>query len=79
MTVRHVSLLRGINVGGHNLVSMTRLRALYKALECEEVDTYLQSGNVVFRRDRDPAVWAKVSSGDQARARHRGARARPLP
>ena len=55
MTVRHVSLLRGINVGGHNLVSMARLRALYEALGCEEVATYLQSGNVVFRRDRDPA------------------------
>ena len=48
MTVRHVSLLRGINVGGHNLVSMARLRALYEALGCEEVATYLQSGNVVF-------------------------------
>jgi uncharacterized protein (DUF1697 family) len=55
MTTRHVSLLRGINVGGHNLVSMARLRALYEALGCEDVATYLQSGNVVFRRDRDPA------------------------
>ena len=56
MTERHVSLLRGINVGGHNLVSMARLRALYEALGCEDVTTYLQSGNVVFRRDRDPAA-----------------------
>lgn len=53
MTERHVSLLRGINVGGHNLISMARLRALYAALGCEDVQTYLQSGNVVFRRDRD--------------------------
>jgi uncharacterized protein (DUF1697 family) len=55
MTTRHVSLLRGINVGGHNLISMARLRALYEALGCEDVETYLQSGNVVFRRTRDPA------------------------
>ena len=55
MTERHVSLLRGINVGGHNLVSMARLRALYEALGCEDVATYLQSGNVVFRRARNPA------------------------
>lgn len=55
MTVRHVSLLRGINVGGNNLISMARLRALYEALGCEDVTTYLQSGNVVFRRERDPA------------------------
>jgi uncharacterized protein (DUF1697 family) len=53
MTHRHVSLLRGINVGGHNLISMARLRALYVTLGCEDVETYLQSGNVVFRRDRD--------------------------
>jgi uncharacterized protein (DUF1697 family) len=55
VTERHVSLLRGINVGGNNIVSMARLRALYEALGCEDVATYLQSGNVVFRRDRDPA------------------------
>ena len=42
MTTRHVSLLRGINVGGHNLVSMARLRALYEALGCEGVAIYLQ-------------------------------------
>ncbi len=55
MTERHVSLLRGINVGGHNLVSMARLRALYEALGCDDVATYLQSGNVVFHRARNPA------------------------
>jgi uncharacterized protein (DUF1697 family) len=55
MSARHVSLLRGINVGGHNLISMARLRALYEALGCEDVETYLQSGNVVFGRNRDPA------------------------
>jgi uncharacterized protein (DUF1697 family) len=59
MTERHVSLLRGINVGGHNLISMARLRALYVALGCEDVATYLQSGNVVFRRTRDPAGVAR--------------------
>ena len=56
MTARHASLLRGINVGGNNLISMARLRALYQALGCEDVETYLQTGNVVFRRTRDPAA-----------------------
>ena len=59
MTRRHVSLLRGINVGGNNIISMARLRALYVTLGCEGVETYLQSGNVVFRRDRDPAGVAR--------------------
>lgn len=54
MTVRHVSLLRGINVGGHNLVPMARLRSIYAALGCLDVTTYLQSGNVVFRRKDGP-------------------------
>lgn len=63
MTVRHVSLLRGINVRGHNLISMARLRALYEALGCDDVATYLQSGNVVFSREHDPASVATRVEG----------------
>lgn len=48
MTVA-VSLLRGINVGGHNLVRMETLRAIHEGLGCESVRSYVQSGNVVFR------------------------------
>jgi len=60
MTARHVSLLRGINVGGHNLVAMARLRGIYESIGCEDVTTYLQSGNVLFRRSRPGAVGAEV-------------------
>ncbi|MGH2464336.1 MAG: DUF1697 domain-containing protein [Candidatus Limnocylindrales bacterium] len=56
MTEFQVSLLRGINVGGHNKISMGRLRAIYEQLGCREVTTYVQSGNVVFASDDDPAV-----------------------
>jgi uncharacterized protein (DUF1697 family) len=58
MSIRQVSLLRGINVGGHNLLPMARLRAIYESLGCEDVMTYLQSGNVVFSRKRAPAAVA---------------------
>ncbi|MBA3236639.1 MAG: DUF1697 domain-containing protein [Chloroflexi bacterium] len=51
MRDRHVSLLRGINVGGHNVIRMGRLRQLYESAGCTEVETYLQSGNVVYRHD----------------------------
>jgi uncharacterized protein (DUF1697 family) len=44
-----VALYRGINVGGNNLVKMQALRALHVALGHEDVKTYVQSGNVVFR------------------------------
>jgi uncharacterized protein (DUF1697 family) len=41
-------MLRGINVSGHNLVSMAALRDAFGALGLADVTTYLQSGNVVF-------------------------------
>ena len=44
-----VALLRGINVGGKSVISMTELRALFSSLGFEDVATYIQSGNVVFR------------------------------
>jgi uncharacterized protein (DUF1697 family) len=44
-----VVLLRGINLGARNRVAMEDLRALVGALGGEDVQTYVQSGNVVFR------------------------------
>ena len=44
----HVALLRGINVGGRNRVSMADLRTLVTGLGHTDVATYIQSGNVVF-------------------------------
>lgn len=45
---RFVALLRGINVGGNNLVKMADLRAAFAALGFTDVATYIQSGNVLF-------------------------------
>jgi uncharacterized protein (DUF1697 family) len=47
----HVALLRGINVGSHNRVSMPELRALMAGLGHTGVATYIQSGNAVFTSD----------------------------
>jgi uncharacterized protein (DUF1697 family) len=47
MTV-YISLLRGINVGGSNIISMATLCELYSGLGFTRLRTYLQSGNVVF-------------------------------
>jgi len=44
----HVALLRAINVGGRNSLPMKTLVALFEALGCGNVRTYIQSGNVVF-------------------------------
>jgi uncharacterized protein (DUF1697 family) len=44
-----ISMLRGVNVGGHNQIKMDVLRGLYESLGLRDVQTYVQSGNVVFR------------------------------
>jgi uncharacterized protein (DUF1697 family) len=42
-------MLRGVNVGAHNRIKMETLRAVYESLGFDDVQTYVQSGNVVFR------------------------------
>jgi uncharacterized protein (DUF1697 family) len=46
-----ISMLRGVNVGGHNLVKMDTLRVLYESLGLRNAQTYVQSGNVVFKTE----------------------------
>jgi uncharacterized protein (DUF1697 family) len=48
---RYVALLRGINVGGNNLIRMTDLKACFEAHGFRSVATYIQSGNVLFETD----------------------------
>jgi uncharacterized protein (DUF1697 family) len=45
-----VALLRGVNVGGHR-IRMPDLVELFGEAGCEDVKTYVQSGNVVFRHN----------------------------
>jgi uncharacterized protein (DUF1697 family) len=45
---RHVVLLRGINLGSRNRVSMPKLRKVLEDAGFDDVKTYLQSGNVVL-------------------------------
>ena len=46
---RYVAMLRGINLGSRNRIAMADLRRLVEELGGEDVHTYVQSGNVVFR------------------------------
>ena len=52
MTI-HVALFRGINVGGNNILPMQELRDILASLGCEDVQTYIQSGNSVFSSAED--------------------------
>lgn len=57
----YISILRGINVSGQKKILMTDLKALYESLGFEEVSTYIQSGNVIFKTDE------KLSNQDIAK------------
>lgn len=59
MRDRYVALLRGINVGGANVIPMAALRAAFETLGLVDVVTYIQSGNVLFRGGGDVARLAK--------------------
>jgi uncharacterized protein (DUF1697 family) len=49
------ALLRGINVGGKNMVPMAELKPALESLGLEDVVTYIQSGNVVFTSSKRSA------------------------
>jgi uncharacterized protein (DUF1697 family) len=49
---RQVALLRAINVAGKNMVAMNDLREMLENLGFQDVQSLLQSGNLVFRSDR---------------------------
>lgn len=49
----YIALLRAVNVGGTGKLAMSDLRAACEAAGFEGVETYIQSGNVVFRTELD--------------------------
>jgi uncharacterized protein (DUF1697 family) len=49
---QYLALLRGVNVGGKNLVKMADVRAAFEEMGFADVATYIASGNVLFRAPR---------------------------
>ncbi|MBX2990132.1 MAG: DUF1697 domain-containing protein [Bacteroidetes bacterium] len=47
-TQQYVALLRGINVGGNNIIKMADLKSCFEEMGFADVLTYIQSGNVIF-------------------------------
>ena len=56
----YVALLRGINVGGHKKVTMTVLRDLLAKAGFQNVQTYIQSGNVIFQSSEKASELEKT-------------------
>ncbi|MEY2477237.1 MAG: hypothetical protein QOG87_2552 [Actinomycetota bacterium] len=54
VVTRYAAMLRGINLGSRNRVAMPALRELFEALRFTDVETYVQSGNVVFSASSKP-------------------------
>jgi uncharacterized protein (DUF1697 family) len=64
---RYVVLLRGVNVGGHNKVPMTRLRELAVELGYTDVATYVQSGNLIVTAETTQAVEVETAVAEALR------------
>jgi uncharacterized protein (DUF1697 family) len=60
----YISILRGINVGGKRIIKMAALKDLYASLGFTNVETYIQSGNVIFSSKKidDKKLAAKITA-----------------
>jgi len=65
----YISILRGINVSGQKKIQMTDLKALYEDLEFKNITTYIQSGNVIFKanKQRDKVLAKKIEDAIYAK------------
>ena len=59
---RYIALLRGVNVGGKNKISMAELKQGFEALGFGEVRTHLNSGNVVFSCDAAEELGQRIQT-----------------
>ncbi|MEW6086616.1 MAG: DUF1697 domain-containing protein [Chloroflexota bacterium] len=56
----YLALLRGINVGGNNIIKMSDLKTCFESMGLTDVLTYIQSGNVLFKSaEKDKAKLTK--------------------
>ncbi len=58
--MKYISILRGINVSGQKKIKMADLKALYESLGFKNVETYIQSGNVLFETNTTKVGELKI-------------------
>ena len=60
----YIALLRGINIGPNKRIKMEALRKSFETLGFQQVKTYIQSGNVVFKSQKStpPLLGKKIES-----------------
>jgi len=69
MMISRLCLLRGINVGGRNILPMKDLADLLDGLGCDNVATYIQSGNVVFQHEAGDSSVLERQISDEVLSR----------
>jgi uncharacterized protein (DUF1697 family) len=63
----YISILRGINLGGHNTIKMDALKELFVGIGAVNIQTYIQSGNVVYQSDDKNSEELNVLISDEIR------------
>jgi uncharacterized protein (DUF1697 family) len=58
--VQFLALLRGINVGGKNIIKMTDLKSCFESMGFSDVVTYIQSGNIIFNSDNKSKLLERI-------------------
>ncbi|MCH8525472.1 MAG: DUF1697 domain-containing protein, partial [Balneolales bacterium] len=71
--MKYIALLRGINVGGKNMISMKAIVPLFESMGFKEVSTYINSGNIFFEVDESSEADgngegnANIASGENGK------------
>jgi len=67
--MRYVALLRGINVGGGNMMKMDDLKAVFAGLGLENVVSYINSGNLAFdtKKTSEAKLVDRIENGIEAK------------
>ena len=59
----YIALLRGINVGGKNIIKMAALKIMFETIGLSGARTYIQSGNVIFKsNDEEESLRKKIEN-----------------
>ena len=54
--ITYISILRGISVSGHNIIKMDLLKKLISSLGFKNVQTYIQSGNIIYQAKKIDSI-----------------------
>ena len=57
---KYVAFLRAINVGGTRVIKMADLKRMFESFGCADVQTYINSGNVIFEAEGSPELEASI-------------------